>query len=524
MREPCSRALRPAPVRRLAERFVAALLLLACAGCARLAERVDVAHERALPPAAVGALAEHAGRVAMRLGTDESAYWLLDRNELALTARLALVDTAAASLDVQYFIWQEDATGNLLAGQLLAAAERGVKIRLLLDDFGISNARGDVLHLDAHPMIEVRVFNPWANRRFRVFKGVEFLTRARELNRRMHNKIIAGDGHFAIIGGRNIGDRYFGVFEPFVQDDLDVLLAGPIVADVVASFDVYWNSSRAYPMAIFRDSPDAVRPLEETRAVIDAAVEANAATLAAFLRQRGGWRDYFDELVTTAAVGPGELHYDLPGILDPDQRRLYSQFKELVASAQREVLISSPYFIPDEDFRALLQTLTARGVRVRIITNSLASNNHVIAHTGYKRWRRQVLRAGVELYELRADAAAIDLYLTPPVSPAALGLHTKAVVVDGARAFVGSPNVDPRSMLLTTEIGVVAESEELARRLQALIERDMAPENSWRVTMDEEGWLTWTNDEESVKRQPARNFRQRFFEFLLNLLPLKKQA
>ena len=187
-------------------------------------------------------------------------------------------------------------------------------------------------------------------------------------------------------------------------------------------------------------------------------------------------------------------------------------------------MISSPYFIPDAEFRALLRELTGRGVRVVVVTNSLATNNHVVAHTGYRRWRREVLAAGVELYELRADAEALSLYVTPPATAGWLGLHTKAVVIDGKRAFVGSPNVDPRSMVLNTEIGIVSEGEAFARSVAALVERDISPANAWRVTMDEDGWLKWSSGDETLRRQPAQDFFQRLMEFLLNLMPLKKQA
>jgi putative cardiolipin synthase len=163
-------------------------------------------------------------------------------------------------------------------------------------------------------------------------------------------------------------------------------------------------------------------------------------------------------------------------------------------------------------------------VRVVVLTNSLSTNNHVVAHTGYRRWRREVLASGVELYELRADAEALSLYVTQPANAGQLGLHTKAVVVDGERAFVGSPNVDPRSMVLNTEIGVVGDGPVFAARVAALFERDIAPANAWRVTMDDEGWLRWTNGDEVVRRQPAQGFRQRMVEFLLNLLPIKDQA
>jgi putative cardiolipin synthase len=497
-------------------------LLVALAGCAALPERPLTA-EVSAPPAQTGPLQEWARRVQTTLGPLDTAHWLLDRNQLALNARLALTDEAAETLDVQYFIWQDDATGHLLASRLLDAADRGVKVRLLLDDFGVASSRASIVQLDAHPQIEVRVFNPWAARASRFGFALEFLARAKSLNPRMHNKTYIADGRFAIVGGRNIGDRYFGIYEPFVQNDLDVLVAGRVVEDIAASFDLFWNSAESFPIGLFR-VPGGMPDIAATRERLTEAVAANGALLRSFAPRGADWRSFFDGLVDTGAPGRAELYIDSAEIHDPHAFRLYPRFKELVASAQREVLISSPYFIPDPEFRQLLRALVARGVRVAIVTNSLATNNHVVAHTGYKHWRRDVLSAGVELYELRADATALGYYVTPPATTDALGLHTKAVVVDGKRAFVGSPNVDPRSMNLNTEIGIEADSDELSRRVTALIARDMSPENAWRVTMDSEGWLTWSSGEEAVHRQPAKGFAQRAVEFLLNLLPLKKQA
>ena len=320
-----------------------------------------------------------------------------------------MTDEAVSTLDVQYFIWQNDASGQLLASRLLAAANRGVKVRMLLDDFSVSSNAGVVVQLDSHPDIEVRVFNPWATRGTRFGSAMEFLSRAEELNRRMHNKTYIADNRFAVIGGRNIGDRYFGLYAPFVQNDLDVLLAGELVGDVTASFDRYWNSVHTYPVAMFRDHAQGVaghrddrggsrrRPWRATRRCSES-----------FPAQRADWSEFLEGLVGTFAAGRAELYVDSPDIWSPNQTRLYPRFKELVAGAQREVLISSPYFIPDLEFLEIIRTLRARGVRVAILTNSLATNNHVVAHTGYKRWRRVVLGYGVEVYELRADAAALS--------------------------------------------------------------------------------------------------------------------
>jgi len=500
-----------------------AAIAIAVCGCASLPERPAPAVEHAEAPALAGPLHDYSARIVAEIGATATAHWLLDRPDAALNARLALADSAVATLDVQYFIWQNDASGALLALRLLAAADRGVKVRLLLDDFGVSKNGAMVAGLDAHPGIEVRVFNPWASRDSMVGFTVEFLARTKTLNRRMHNKTFVADGRFAIVGGRNIGDRYFGLYDPFVEDDLDLLVAGALVPDVSATFDEFWNSASAYPVALLGGARERV-DVASAEARFAESVAAAGPRLTAFRPRGADWADFLERLATTYAAGEATVLADSPDIASPEETRLYPRFKELVASAQHEVLISSPYFIPDAEFRALIGTLVARGVRVAIVTNSLATNNHVVAHTGYKRWRRDVLRAGAELYELRFDAAAKNLHTIPPTMSRAVGLHTKAVVVDRKRAFVGSPNVDPRSMEINTEIGVAADSEDLARELAELLERDMAPDNAWRVTMDAEGWLTWSSGAQTVTRQPATGFTQRAAEFLLNLLPLKDQS
>jgi putative cardiolipin synthase len=221
--------------------------------------------------------------------------------------------------------------------------------------------------------------------------------------------------------------------------------------------------------------------------------------------------------------GPGELQFDLPAVYDIPPEQLYADFQKFIASAQRDVLISAPYFIPDREFVELLGELIARKVRVAVVTNSLASNNHTMAHTGYRRWRRAVLDVGAELYEFKYDASVKTEYALDPEQVEILGLHSKAVVIDGRYVFVGSPNIDPRSMRLNTELGIVVDDERLATQVAALIERDMAPDNAWQVTLRGRGWLTWTSAEGTVKRQPAAGFRQRGTEFFLNLLPLKGQ-
>lgn len=233
------------------------------------------------------------------------------------------------------------------------------------------------------------------------------------------------------------------------------------------------------------------------------------------------WHSQFEYFVETMEPGTGKIHYDSPNIHDTRPIQLDQRLDNFIESAQREILISSPYFIPDEQFCEDVRWLTSRGVRVAVITNSLASNNHPIAHTGYKNWRRAIIEAGAELYEMRMDAEALDYYRTAPVNPDRLGLHTKAIVVDGYQVYIGSANLDRRSLLLNTELGIIAEGVGLASRLSNLILRDMTPENSWRLTLSDRNSLVWTNSDEVVRRQPATGFKQRSAEVVLDILPLE---
>lgn len=500
----------------------ALLLALCTAACAQQPERPPLPAEYAASPAEAGALERYGTEVERLLSPGESAHWLLDRNELAFRARLALTERAAATLDIQYFIWEEDASGFYLAERLLAAADRGVKIRLLLDDFDVGRNNEWMAKLDLHPGIEVRLFNPWIRSGI-PGKTWEFVTRWGTLTHRMHNKTYIADGRFAIVGGRNIGDRYFGVYDRFVQNDLDVMLAGPLVEEIAASFDLFWNAEltyRATDLGRFAER----ETLAALREHIARAVAAGDQRLLTFRDVVENPEAYLSGLAASHVAGPAELYLDSPDVDERLPHELYRRFLALLGTARREVLISSPYFVPDRAFLDLLATLNERGVRVALITNSLATNNHVVAHSGYKQRRRRALAAGLELYELKPDAASLALYVAEPVEAGFLGLHTKAIVIDDRVTFIGSPNVDPRSMLLNTEIGVVTVSEALARELGELIERDMRPDNAWRVTMDEEGWLEWSAGDEVLKRQPAQGFRQRMIEFLLNLLPLKDQV
>ncbi|HEX6995043.1 MAG TPA: phospholipase D family protein [Gammaproteobacteria bacterium] len=470
-------------------------------------------------PAADGTLARFARRIEADLGERESAFWLLDDNADSLRIRIALADLAAETLDIQYFIWQDDVTGRLLMQHVVAAADRGVRVRFLIDDLAVGGRDDELAALDAHPRIEVRVFNPWRVRS-PLGRPLEFVARIDRLNHRMHNKVFVADGRFGIIGGRNIGDRYFGVYDRFVQNDIDLLIAGPLLADLLETFDAYWQSplARSFPGRGVAPA-DAWLPTES-----GASVAGRDERLSAFATPAGGWASWVDAFLDEPMRGEGEVLVDAPDIDRQRPAHLYERFKSFIAQAQHELVLSSPYLVPDRTFVALLEDAVERGVRVRILTNSLASNSHVVAHSAYKKWRRALLRTGVELYEMRPDAAVLASYRTPPAEPERLALHTKAAVVDRRFSFVGSPNIDPRSMVWNTEIGVIADDPALAAALIRILERDMRPENSWRVTLEDGGWLKWWNGDESLGRQPANGFSQRAVEFFLNLLPIKSQT
>lgn len=508
-------------VRAVARVLAPFLLLGMLGGCALARPEVEPTYARA--PATSGTLERIDRRIDGELEPGASAVRLLERNDAAYTARLALVEQAADTLDVQYFIWRNDATAHYLARGVVDAAERGVRVRVLLDDLALDSHDADYAALDTHPLIEVRTFNPWRSRT-KPGRFIEFLLRMETLNHRMHNKAVIADNRFAITGGRNVGDHYFGLDTEFVQNDLDVLLAGPAVRAISDHFDLYWNSEQTYPVEAVLKRRHRERGFDEVVADIEETYMSGRELLVQFMPAAGRRVEFLESFADSFAQGPVDVYFDQPRVDIEPPTQLYEDFKRLIARAESEVLISSPYFVPDQEFLDLLTRLEESGVRVVVLTNSLGANNHITAHSAYKRWRRKLLRADIELYEARRDAASLAYYVTPPVETDRLGLHSKVVVVDGRLGFIGSPNVDPRSMILNTEMGVVVDDAGIGASLRELFARDIAPKNAWRVELRDDNFLVWTNDEESIMHQPARGFLQRFAEFFVNLLPIKSQT
>jgi len=495
------------------------------AGCAS----APPARERPAPsfataPLADGFLADLESMLATSRGAEVSGFRLLESNADGLKWRLVLIDSARHSIDLQYYVWFGDASGQLLMARTIAAADRGVKVRILFDDLSTMLRRmtspelrdAMLARIDRHPNIEIRVFNPWRERGWlgRAAEGLLDFTR---LNRRMHNKQMVVDNRVAIVGGRNVGDEYMGLNEEFNFHDLDVLGLGPVARQASAVFDRYWNSE--WVQAIPRGTAPGPYTLSPDMLELPPAAASNPA-MRQLMAGAHSWRKELAALPEALFAGRSTVHADPPSRAEGVHNHMPEAFRELMRSARREVLITNAYIIPDSTFMADLRELAARGVVVRILTNSLASHDVPAVNAHYEGWRRDLLAAGVGLHEFRSDAAIrAELVDTPPVRSSFAGLHIKAMVVDRQHSFIGSMNLDPRSEIFNSEMGVVIDSVPLAAVLARRIERDMTPANSWQVQVTADGALRWVSDTDVRSVQPARSVLQRVENLLFKLMP-----
>lgn len=438
----------------------------------------------------------------------------------ALLARLACIDDAERTLDLQYYSWAPDAVGYLLMSRLIAAADSGVSVRILVDDIELRRSTRSVASLCLHPNIAIRVFNPWGLRSSRSIQGLEFALSYRRLNRRMHNKLLVADGERAVFGGRNVGDEYFGLSDGFNFVDFDALYAGPAVADLATLFEAYWDGPAAVSGANLNESVDQA-DLVATRELVAAELERRLPALGGVLATEAAPDRPYAEFVPLEAGSIRVVFDAVSGAQAEQPTQVVEALAATAEEATTELVIVTPFFVPDELDIEWYRGATGRGVRVRLLTNSLASNPGTISNSGLKRQREALLRAGVELYELRTDAAVKPEWETDPQSGRYLGLHAKLYVVDRRTVFVGSLNLDPRSMLINTETGVFLDNAELAEETAAVARRLMAPENSWQVSVGPHGDLTWTSDAEARTSQPARHPGQRLADLVLGWLPIK---
>ncbi|WP_429269429.1 phospholipase D family protein [Paraburkholderia sp. EB58] len=519
----------------------AAALLTACASRPPAAA-FDRPVTHALPAATPTALGTALAPVEVAHPGD-SGFRVLANGTEALQMRIALARAATKTLDMQYYIANEDTTGKLLLGAALYAADHGVRVRMLVDDLNFKDIDDVMASLNSHPNIEVRVFNPYGSTHRSMFeRTTNLLTKIDQFTRRMHNKAMIADNQLAIVGGRNLGDEYFSASPTLQFRDLDVLAAGPITADVSASFDEYWNSSGAYPLKALNHQTFSTQELDATRDALRQhwrtnadpynAKPLNATPLAAQITN--------DELGLTWA--PAEFKADTPGKIDqpspdyvsPPMQRL----AELMKDAQTEFLVVSPYFVPhDAGLKALAQ-LTQRGVRVAVLTNSLAATDAVAVQAGYSPYRVPLLQNGVELYEFKPDQSGPRLSVAGSGSHASL--HAKTYVIDRKILVIGSMNLDPRSANLNTELALVIHSTELAGQVAVMFDRATTPEVSYRVTLATpaqlaglsyigapQSQLEWTDVENGTQRtynfDPQAGFYRNLMTGLFLLLPVQGQ-
>jgi cardiolipin synthase C len=453
----------------------------------------------------------------------KSGVFALRHGRDAFAARALLADAAERTLDIQYYIWRDDMSGTLLLAALRRAADRGVRVRLLLDDNNTAGLDPILAALDAHANIEVRLFNPFKTRRWR---WLGYLTDFARLNRRMHNKSFTADAQVTIIGGRNVGDEYFGAAHDVLFVDLDVLAIGPVVASVSEDFERYWESESSYPAARVLPAAD---PRSLSRVATTAFRTEHDPASVAYLRALAESRFVAD-------LPGGHLPFEWATVSmvsdDPAKGRgraaddafLWPRLKRILKAPARELQLISPYFVPTAAGVEFFVALARQGVKITVLTNALEATDVAIVHAGYAKWRRPLLDAGIELFEIKRAASGPPVREHGVAGSSGSSLHAKTFSVDRSHVFIGSFNFDPRSARLNTELGFVIESPAMAQAsAEAFASR--VPANSYRLRLSDSGALQWveqTDDAEIVHDQePGTSFWLRLAVRVMSRLPIE---
>ena len=514
------------------------ILLVAIAllsGCATV--DFDYPREASTAPPAADTADTALGRTVSELSAGqadgESGFYGLSNALDALAARLVLMRRAERTIDAQYYLIKGDPAGQVFVSELLHAADRGVRVRLLIDDMFTSGLDLGWAAVDHHPNVEVRVFNPFASRSARFRDGIFDFSR---INRRMHNKSFTADNQVTIVGGRNIAGEYFGARRDSQFADLDVIAVGPVVDEVSDSFDLYWNHERALPIPAFAEMPeDLDAALATLRERLQQAIEE--------IYSEEDYRLYGDALrarvvASLDADGDGEaltwapytLAVDSPEKADKARadtaESIVTALGASLSGAEDDILLISPYFVPLKSGIEALVALEERGVDVTVVTNSLAANNQFTVHGGYAPARKPLLRAGVEIYEVRGDVSFAGQEFVA-ASGAKATLHTKAFTVDRRELFIGSFNFDPRSAYINTELGVIIRSPKMAAALDDAIEGAIAT-HAWQVKLDDRGRVRWYGTDADGQpvvytKEPQTSWWQRFLAGFMQILPIRGQ-
>jgi len=466
-----------------------AAAVLVISGCAGLPRHVEKTRSVAFQEPGTTTL----GRIVVsdEVGKNLSGIRLLSSGDEAFASLIALADHAERTLDIQYYIIHEDESTRTLLHHVRLAADRGVRVRVLVDDLNTAGEDRRFLHLSSHANVEVRVFNPFTAGRF--WTWTRFIASAaniRRINHRMHNKLFVADNALAITGGRNIGDAYFTLDPHSNFVDLDVVAAGSIVPELSASFDEFWNSKYAFPIgsvASPMSAEDASAPL------VEPAFSVNASWLELELNARDVQLTWVP--ATVLADQPAKIASE---ISPEEEVTIANDIMALMKSANQELIIMSPYFIPGKQGVALISDLVARGVRVRILTNSLASTDSPLVDIGYARYRVALLKLGVELREMRPKLGQRHARFHPFRSSNA-SLHAKALVIDQKIVFIGSLNMDERSARINSELGLVISSADISRQVTSLLD-DLSTDSSYKLQLDANGHVEWVSGEPGAQK------------------------
>ena len=496
------------------------------AGCASIPKDYPRTYSKAFQEHTDTEIGRHLDEIAAK-HPGESGFAIIRYPRPAFTSRILFTELAEKSLDLQYYIWESDTTGRILAERLVRAADRGVKVRILVDDMGVSGRDDPIASMDAHPNIEIRIFNPFAYRGSRI---LGFFADINRLNHRMHNKIMVMDNTLAIVGGRNIGNNYFGVDTQANFRDLDITAGGPVVREISNVFDAFWNGDWSVPISVLVGRPFSEKDLRETMAAVRQNI-ADERYPHPLDQDVDDLKSELDSLIDKFIWAPGMIVWDDPAVVYDKNAggQVDRRFFEKLNTLQNELLAESAYFVVQERGIEKANELNKRGIRIRMLTNSLVSNDVLAAHAGYSKYRTELIENGMELYELRPDAGAVR---KPGRQSLLLGkskaaLHTKAMVFDRESLFIGSFNLDPRAAFINTEAGLYVKNPILAEQVVEYLEEGVKPGNSYRVLLDEKGKLIWVTEADGQEiiyhKDPESSWWQRFKSAFIRIFPLQGQ-
>jgi cardiolipin synthase C len=506
-------------------RLTLASAALFLAACASLEPRPDLPAVNAAPVGSDTSLDRAIG-TAEAGHPGHSGFRLVREGPEAFAIRARSAVSAGRSLDVQTYIWHDDLTGRYLAARLVDAADRGVKVRLLVDDMDARAKNYGFAALAAHPNIEVRMFNPFESRRGTLAYAFEAMGSFGRINRRMHNKTWIADNRVALVGGRNLGDEYFGASDEVNFVDLDFAMVGPIVREASASFDRYWNSPLSYPMEVLAPKAVTGEALQALRDRVKADTgAAEQSRYAQELRQNdalqrliaGDWQLHWASNYRFVSDNPLKAMGQGDGYAGS---QVLATLRPVLQASKSNLNIISPYFVPGEGGTKFLTDIDRSGSSVRVLTNSLAANDVALVYGGYSESQKPLLEGGVELFELKpavGTQAKSSMFGSKGAS-----LHTKALTVDGRIAFVGSYNLDPRSTSLNCEQGILVDDAELAAQLDGYFRNDSSGDHAWAVTL-QDGKLQWSDGTSTYDSAPEASSGRRFQAWLAKVLSLESQ-